>query len=193
MSYVKKEKVKIGVSACLLGSKCNFNGADLLSPFIKDLEAQNQVEFISFCPEDSVFQTPRPNLRIIDGDGFDVLEGKASVINDLGQNVTSKQIEGATQFLNYLNNAKVKHAILMDGSPSCGSNVLLKEESWPRGGFKRGVGVAAALLKKNGITVLSSFDECSISYFLKSINEKFKFKEDLKDLKDIPKFKALFE
>lgn len=193
MSLPQNEKVKIGVSACLLGTKCNFNGADLLSPFIKELEAQGQIEFIAFCPEDSVFKTPRPNLRITDGDGYDVLDGRASVINELGQNVTSMQIKGATEFLNYLKNENVSHAILMDGSPSCGSNVLLKEENWPKGGFKRGAGVAAALLRRNEITVLSSFDECSISLFLKSILKNFHPKQDLKDLKDIPKFKVLFE
>ncbi len=193
MSFSENNKVKIGISACLLGTKCNFNGSDLLSPFLKDLEAQNLINFISFCPEDSVFQTPRPNLRIVDGDGFDVLDRRASVINELGQNVTLKQIEGSTQFLNFLKKENVSHAILMDGSPSCGSNVLLKEENWPRGGFKRGTGVATALLRRNGIVVLSSFDERSISYFFKSINNNLKFKADLKDLKDIPKFKVLFE
>ena len=193
MSFEKKEKVKIGVSACLLGTKCNFNGTDLLSPFIKELEAQGQIEFIAFCPEDSVFQTPRPNLRITNGDGFDVLDGRASVINELGQNVTSVQIEGAKQFLNYLKKEKIKYAILMDGSPSCGSNVLLKEENWPRGGFKRGVGVSTALLKRNEIIVLSSFDERLISHFLKSVVENFNPKQDLRDLRDLAKFKPLFE
>ena len=85
-----------------MGTKCNFNDEDLLSPFLKDLETQDQIEFVSFCPEISVFQTPRPNLRIINGDRFDVLDGKASVMNELSQNVTSKQIEGATQFLKFL-------------------------------------------------------------------------------------------
>ena len=193
MSISQNEKIKIGVSACLLGAKCNFNGKDLLSPFLKSIEIQSEVEFITFCPEDFVFQTPRPNLRIIDGDGFDVLDGKAKVIDELGENVTSKIIEGANHFLSLLNNKNIKYAILMDGSPSCGSNVLLKEEGWPIGGFKRGLGVAAALLKKNGILVLSSFDEKTICNFLNSINENLKFNEDLKDLKDFPKFKSLFE
>lgn len=193
MSSAKNEKIKIGVSACLLGRNCNFNGSDLLSPFIKNLEAHVQIEFISFCPEDSVFQTPRANLRITGGDGYDVIDGRALVINELEEDVTSKQIEGATQFLSHLISAGVKHAILMDGSPSCGSNILLKEEGWPRGGFKRGVGVAAALLRRNEITVLSSFDERAISHFLESVMENFTSKQDLKDLKDIPKFKPLFE
>ncbi len=185
-------KMKIGVSSCLLGTKCNFNGTDLLSNFVKDLQNHEEVELIPFCPEDSVFGTPRPNLRIIGGDGFDVLDGKVTVVNDQNQDVTATQIEGARRFLTRLQSLGVQLAILMDGSPSCGSNVLLKEEGWPVGGFKRGTGVAAALLKRNGLKVFSSFDELSTSQFLKSSLENFDHKEGLKDLKDFGKFKHLF-
>ena len=88
--------------------------------------------------------------------------------------------------------ANVTHAILMDGGPSCGSNVLLKEEGWPSGGFKRGYGVSAALLKRNNITVFSSFDEFNISAFLSSALKNYTQKEGLKNLKDSPKFKPFF-
>lgn len=187
-------QIRIGVSSCLLGAKCNFNGNDLLSDFVKNLEAHEQVEMVSFCPEDFTFGSPRPNLRIVNGDGFDVLDGKASVIDEHGKDITKEQIVGAEKFLHQLVKSQVKYAILMDGSPSCGSNVLLKEEGWPRGGFKRGVGVAAALLRRNEITVFSSFDELSISTFMSSVLECFKpTKLDLKDLKDSPKFKPLFQ
>lgn len=185
-------KIKVGVSGCLLGAKCNFNGTDLLSGFVKELQSKDNVELIPFCPEDKVFGTPRPNLRIVGGDGFDVLDGKASVINEHGKDVTELQISGANQFLNHLMSSKIKYAILMDGSPSCGSNVLLAEEKWPAGGFKRGTGVSAALLKRNEITVFSSFDELSIGKFLSSTIENFSPKEGLKDLRDFAKFKYLF-
>ena len=193
MNSSYSHKIKIGVSSCLLGSKCNFNGTDLLSHFVKQLQDCDQVELISFCPEDSVFGTPRPNLRIVGGNGFDVLNGSAKVINENNQDVTAKQVERANLFLRTLLASKIKYAILMDGSPSCGSNVLLKEESWPDGGFKRGTGVAAALLKKNDITVFSSFDELSINNFLNSVLKNYPIKEGLKNLKDFPKFKALFQ
>ncbi len=184
--------LRIGVSSCLLGNKCNFDGNDLLSAFVKRLSENEQIEFVSFCPEDSVFGTPRPNLRIVGGDGNDVLDGKASVINQNNEDVTKIQIQAAHQFLQRLLATNVKHAILMDGSPSCGSNVLLKEDSWPTGGFKRGSGVTAALLRRNGISVLSCFDELSISIFLKAEIRDFQIETGLKDLKNFPKFKHLF-
>lgn len=79
------------------------------------------------------------------------------------------------------------------GSPSCASNVLLKEENWPRGGFKKGVGVACAVLRNNGLKVISSFDEKSICDFLKSIDEGFAIEGNHFDLRDNPKFKFLFD
>ena len=66
--------MKIGVSHCLIGANCNFNGKDLLSAFVKQLEDSEQIQLIPFCPEDSIFGTPRPNMRIVGGDGFDVLD-----------------------------------------------------------------------------------------------------------------------
>ncbi len=184
--------IKIGISSCLLGNKCNFDGNDLLSAFVKKLSENSQIEVVPFCPEDSVFGTPRPNLRIVGGNGDDVLDGKAKVINQNDEDVTQKQIEGAHLFLNHLKNLGVEYTILMDGSPSCGSNVLLNEEVWPRGGFRRGLGVAAALLKRNNIKVFSSFDEQSISVFIKSLVSDIEFVQELRDLKDFPKFKHLF-
>jgi uncharacterized protein YbbK (DUF523 family) len=185
--------MKIGVSACLLGRQCNFNGKDLLNHFVSTLSQNPEIEFVQFCPEDAVFGTPRPNLRIVGGDGFDVLDGKASVIDENNLDVTLHQVTGAHQFLNRLIEKEVKCAVLMDGSPSCGSNVLLKEENWPAGGFKRGVGVTAALLRRNGIQVFSSFDLKSLSQFLQTTINSFKAQNDLIDLSENPKFKTLFQ
>jgi uncharacterized protein YbbK (DUF523 family) len=180
--------LKLGVSACLLGANCNFDGKNLLSLFVKNLQSLIQIEFVPFCPEDSVFGSPRANLRIVGGDGYDVLGGGAKVIDEKGLDVTDEQICGAQQFLRNLLSKNVQAAILMDGSPSCGSNVILKEENWPQGGFRAGTGVTAALLRRNGIKVLSSFDEHTISKFLSGLIEDYKVDESLKDLKDSPKF-----
>lgn len=188
---VTAETLVIGVSACLVGRKCNFDGRDLFNNFIGDLDNMPELKLLPFCPEDKIFGTPRPNLRIVGGDGNDVLDGKAKVINEAGDDVTAQQIEGARQFLSFLIREKVDTAILMDGSPSCGSNVLLKEDGWPRGDFKKGLGVSSALLRRNGIRVFSSFDELATSQFLRKYFPKMDFCSDLRNLKDNPTFQAL--
>jgi len=47
------------VSACLIGKKCNFKGEDLLDKYISSIVGHDNFELIPFCPEDSVFGTPR--------------------------------------------------------------------------------------------------------------------------------------
>lgn len=190
---LKQMKVKIGVSACLLGQKCNFNGQDLFNAFVDQISKSSEVEIIAFCPEDFIFGTPRANLRIVGGDGNDVLDGLAKVIDEHGNDVTQKQILGAKEFLERLQSQNVDLVFLMEGSPSCGVNVLLNENDWPRGGFKRGSGVAAALLKRNGIEVVGSFDEKSISEALQAKQISFHSNKSLMNLKDLPQFKMLFE
>ena len=185
--------LKIGVSACLLGDKCNFNGQDLFSQFISRITKISNIEIVRFCPEDFAFGSPRANLRILGGDGYDVLSGRAKVIDENGKDVTQLQIQGAKEFLSRLKAMEVGMALLMEGSPSCGSTILLNEENWPRGGFKRGVGVTAALLRNNGIDVIGSFDERTIFAILRSKGISFETEKDLTDLKDRPKFKSLFE
>lgn len=193
VTYSVAMKMKIGVSACLIGRACNFNGTDLLSEFVRRLPELAPVEYIAFCPEDLIFGTPRPNLRIVGGDGYDVLDGKAKVLNENNTDVTDQQLAGAVKFLDVLKSSGACHAILMDGSPSCGSNILLKEEGWPRGGFKIGVGVACALLRRNKINVFSSFDETSLSEFLSSMFPGTSIENARLDLRDVPMFKILFE
>lgn len=48
--------LKIGISSCLLGNKCNFDGNDLLSAFVKKLSENSQIQVVPFCPEDSIFE-----------------------------------------------------------------------------------------------------------------------------------------
>ena len=185
-------KVKIGVSACLVGKKCNYNGEDIKSQFISGLQKKPSIEFVLYCPEEAIFGSPRPNLRIVGGDGEDVLIGAAKVINENEEDVTEQQIEGAQKFLKKLVAANVKYAILTEGSPSCGSSIILAETNWPSGGFKRGVGVAAALLKREGIKVLGSFNEKEIGEFLNDLVEDYNVPSGLVNLADFPKFEPLF-
>ena len=37
--------MRVGVSGCLLGAKCNYDGNDLLSSFLKELEQIEEIEF----------------------------------------------------------------------------------------------------------------------------------------------------
>src|SRR4051812_5814225 len=81
--------LRVLVSACLTGARCGIDGTDygnggLLDPLLK----LPNVKVVPFCPEDFSFGTPRDLPDIHGGDGFDVLDGKARVLTDKGEDWT---------------------------------------------------------------------------------------------------------
>jgi uncharacterized protein YbgA (DUF1722 family)/uncharacterized protein YbbK (DUF523 family) len=59
------EKLKIGVSACLLGQNVRYNGGHKLNHFIRDILGQ-YMEFVPVCPEvECGMPIPRETLRLV--------------------------------------------------------------------------------------------------------------------------------
>lgn len=59
------EKLKIGVSACLLGQNVRYDGSHQLNPFIKDILGQ-YMEFVPVCPEvECGLPVPREAMRLV--------------------------------------------------------------------------------------------------------------------------------
>lgn len=138
------------VSACLLGINCKYDGRSNFDHRISLLVEKEKL--VSLCPEQlGCLTTPRPKAEIKNGDGFAVLEGKARVISEHKEDVTSFFIKGANETLKVAKLLRARCAILKDGSPSCGVNFIYD------GNFqkqpKEGKGVTAALLAKNSIKI----------------------------------------
>lgn len=71
------------VSSCLAGLQVRYNGTHRLDPRILILIEEKKA--ISVCPELlGGLSTPREPAEIIGGDGEDVLDGKARVVDRLG-------------------------------------------------------------------------------------------------------------
>lgn len=138
------------VSACLLGVNCNFEGKNWQNPqLIKEFA---KGELFPICPEVlGGLAVPRVPSEIQGGDGSDVLEGKASVVNLQGIDVTDEFMIGAYDALKIAQAIGAKEALLIEKSPSCGCGIIFDGSF--TGKFKEGDGVTAALLKKNGIKV----------------------------------------
>lgn len=139
-------------SACLLGIKCRYDGKS--KPNEKVLALSKKEVLIPICPEQFGGQsTPRPNAEIKDGDGLTVLDKKAKVVESNGNDVTHSFIDGAEEVLKLAKLFNMKEAILKQRSPSCGSGQIYD------GTFSKtlikGDGVTTALLKRNGIKVIS--------------------------------------
>ena len=140
------------VSACLIGLRTRYKGDDSLVAAIRGLVERG--EAIPVCPEQlGGLPTPRTPACFAGGDGAAVLAGSARVVTESGDDVTAQFVRGAEETLALARTAGATRAILKDRSPSCGCrNVTLDGELRP------GMGVAAALLARNGISIESEED-----------------------------------
>ncbi|KKO50815.1 DUF523 domain-containing protein [Paenibacillus sp. DMB20] len=140
------------VSSCLAGMEVRYNGTHSLNETIRELIEQNKA--VTVCPELlGGFSTPREPAEIIGGDGDDVLDGTAKVIERSGRDVTDMYIQGANAALRKARELEASAVVLKEYSPSCGSAMIYN------GRFANekvaGNGVTAALLKRHGIKVIS--------------------------------------
>lgn len=127
------------VSACLTGLCTRYDGLSKPSPACTEWLVGHH--WIPVCPEQlGGLSTPRTAADLVGGDGNDVLEERASVIDRQGLDVTSQFIKGAGQCLAIAQAQGITTALLKARSPSCGLTP------------KRGV--TAALLAANGIKVI---------------------------------------
>ncbi|MEU3355308.1 DUF523 domain-containing protein [Streptomyces sp. NPDC037389] len=141
------------VSACLRGVPCRFDGRHKASPEIEQTVAGREV--VSFCPETAGgLATPRRPAELVGGDGHDVLDGTARVVEDTGRDVTAEFVEGARRALTAARGAGCTEALLMPRSPSCGRGAVYDGSF--TGELVPGDGVTSALLERNGIAVRSA-------------------------------------
>lgn len=149
-----KSMQKILVSSCLLGYMVRYDG--LVIPALKRLtDAFGPIAvIISFCPEVAGgLPVPRNPAEISGKDGFDVLDGKATVKNINGDDVTPFYLNGAAKALETAIKNNIKAAILKEKSPSCG-NSLIYDGTFTKT-LKSGKGVTAALFERNGIHIFN--------------------------------------
>ncbi len=140
------------VSACLVGIPCRYDGGSWPIPRLQALAAKGRV--LPLCPEVlGGLPTPRPPAEIQGGDGDDVLEGRARVVNVEGRDVTAEFLAGAREALRLARRWGIKRAVLKSCSPSCGVGKIYDGSF--SGRLRDGYGVTAALLRREGIALSS--------------------------------------
>ena len=146
--YFKVMQKAVLVSRCLLGERCRWDGNILKNGKLEEFE---NYRVIPICPEmDGGLPCPRPASEIDGGDGFDILNGKSSVVDTEGRDVTDNYLKGAQAALNKALNERAGLAYLKERSPSCGVKTI-----YNNGKLVSGMGVAAALLSNHGIRLVS--------------------------------------
>ncbi len=151
------EMEKVLVSSCLLGKRVRYDGKSLPASgsILEQWIATGKV--ISVCPEvDAGMSIPRAPAEISKGDGYGVWGGTAIVVDNAGMDVTAYFKKGAQMALELCKQHNIKVAVLTENSPSCGSSAIYDGSF--TGKKIEGVGVTAALLRKNGIKVFSRHD-----------------------------------
>jgi len=134
--------MNILVSACLLGAYCRFDGRCVQDARVMALAGRHTL--IPVCPE-LYGGLPTPRLPGEKRDG--------RVYDKSGADVTEPYARGAQAALDFARLTDCRYAVLKQRSPSCGEGQIYD------GGFSGklvpGDGMTAALLKENGITVLT--------------------------------------
>lgn len=134
------------VSACLLGKACRYNGKHKRDDAV--LAAVGACAK-GFCPEEAAgLGTPRPRAHLVGGDGEAVWQDEARVVDENGRDVTETYKRGAVLALAHALGQGRRHAVLKDGSPSCGGTKVDID-----GTKQAGLGVTAALFLRAGISV----------------------------------------
>lgn len=146
---------KILISACLLGHAVRYDGKGkpLVHPAIDRWREEGRL--VAICSElAGGMSVPRPPAEIEKGmKGADVLAGRARVLEITGGDVTEEFVTGAYRVLELAQANSCTHALLIDGSPSCGSGFIYDGSF--AGKRHAGNGVTAALLIRAGIVVCS--------------------------------------
>lgn len=135
-----RKKEPVLVSACLLGVACRYDGESRSDEAVCALAERYWL--IPVCPETMGGLTiPREPCEIV-GD---------RVVSRAGSDVTEQYRRGAQRVLSIARKFGCRAALLKEKSPSCGTGTVHNGKF--DGGLTDGYGIAAALLKENGVAV----------------------------------------
>lgn len=151
---------RVLASGCLTGQPVGVDGTHMgLAEAWPRWLAPPLVEVVAFCPEAHRLGAPRTTPDLHGGDGFDVLDGRATVRDEHGVDLTEQVVAGAAAMRDLALARRVDFAVLTDRSGTCGSQVVSTGCRFDEPvQFRLGVGVATAALLRAGVPVVSQRD-----------------------------------
>lgn len=171
-AFSSEQPLRILASGCLAGEQCGYDGTSYGEhAIVVKLFGLPNVQVFNFCPEDFSFGTPRALCNIHSGDGFDVLDGRARVKTEDGEDWTDGMTEAAKHMLELAKVKRVHVAVLMDISGACGSQVIYDGPRHLKI-YRRGPGVCAALLIRGGIAVVSQRDLRTLALLFRKLGHE---------------------
>ncbi|HBL31931.1 MAG TPA: DUF1722 domain-containing protein [Acidobacteria bacterium] len=112
-------RVRLGISACLLGQEVRYNGGHKRDPFLTDTLG-NWVEWVAVCPEVEIgLGTPRPSMRLVRLGRGEEAEVRL-VTPETGADHTAAMTTWAARRVDELAALDLDGYVLKKDSPSCG-------------------------------------------------------------------------
>ena len=187
-------KLRILCSACLHGRACGWDATNNGEyPVAHKLITHPRVEVVPFCPEDFAYGTPRDMSDIHGGNGYDVLDGKAKVLSEKGEDWTEGMVNAAHKMRALAQKENVHLALLLDMSAACGSQVISVGSRFSENRlYQKGPGLCAALLMRNGIKVVSQRDYRTLDVMLSLLDEDHQSDPSLVDHHETAWYKEYF-
>ena len=142
------ERIRIGVSSCLLGAAVRYDGQHKRNDFLVD-ELGPLVEWVPVCPEVEVgMGVPRESVRLVRGP-----RGRSLLMlgNQSGADWTARMETFAARRVDELAHAGLSGYVLKSRSPSCGMEAVSLFPDADAGSQPRNEGVglfAAELLRR---------------------------------------------
>jgi uncharacterized protein YbbK (DUF523 family) len=137
------QKIKIGISACLLGEKVRYDGGHKLDLFLKDSLGKD-ADFVRVCPEvECGLRVPRKHMHMEDNSASPRL-----IVTDTGQDLTDLFLNWAEKRVMQLKKEDICGFIFKSNSPSCGIRKvkIFNEEHIS---VETGVGIFAGIFVKH--------------------------------------------
>jgi uncharacterized protein YbgA (DUF1722 family)/uncharacterized protein YbbK (DUF523 family) len=133
------DKIKLGISSCLLGEKVRYDGGHKLDRFLTDTLGE-YVDYVPVCPEvECGLGVPRKSMR---------LEGNSDsprlIVTSTRENMTERMVKWARQRVTQLEKEDICGFIFKSDSPSSGMErvKVYNEKSVP---VKAGAGIFACI------------------------------------------------
>jgi len=134
--------MKLGISACLLGETCRYDGSGCKEQFISETLAR-YFSFIPYCPEAIIFGTPRESIRLVEEDE------KIKVLTNKTKKDVTQELHDISQTLaNKTLDEELSGFIFKSKSPTCGIERVKVYQPINAPSEKKGIGLFANEIRK---------------------------------------------
>ena len=117
------DKIKLGISSCLLGESVRYDGRHKLDHYLKD-ELGKIVDWVCVCPEvECGLRVPREAMHLIGP-----LDSPRLITKDSNIDHTEKMLSWAAKRLKQLEKEGLAGFVFKNNSPSCGLNSVLSKK-----------------------------------------------------------------